>query len=84
MVSESPRSTASEGSRPAATGSGSHGPTYSSRRRERDRRLSRARRDTTVVNQAAGLSSRERSTLENRTHASCTTSSASANELVMR
>lgn len=65
------------------TGSGSHGPTYCSRRTAADRRRSRQIRLTTVVSQAPSSRTGDFSAAS-RNHASCTASSASSSRPVSR
>ena len=89
-MSESDDATTSAGSAEAprtdesAIGSGTHGPTYNSRRACADVSRSMATRVVTVVNHAASLSITERSVRCQRIHTSWTTSSASSGVPVMR
>jgi hypothetical protein len=77
-LNRSASATTSAGSNSETTGSGDHGPTYSTRLRSAERRRSIANRVTTVVRNAAGERTAERSASCQRANASCTTSSASA------
>jgi hypothetical protein len=78
-VRDSAVATVAKGSSsPTGRGSGSHGPTYTSRRRRADRRRSMARRVVTVVSHAAGSATAARSVDSQRSQASWTTSSASS------
>src|SRR5262245_63178492 len=78
-VSDSASATDSSGSgRPSvSTGSGSHGPMYCSRVTRADLRRSSASRVTTVIRYARGERTSVFPAADDRSHASCTTSSAS-------
>ena len=65
------------GSPAMSTGSGSHSPTYASRRAAIRRRRSRASREVIVTRKAPGSRTSSRGSEDQRSHASCTTSSAS-------